>query len=222
MQAKVGTRLFKNDYLEKLSHVHPITPLLMWVPFIGWLFYRALAVDGLSVFTVVGLAAVGFLFWTLTEYVLHRYIFHMGGEHPTGWKKGLQFLIHGIHHLEPNDATRLVMPPAPAVILCVIFYTLYTLVFGAALVKPFVSGWLVGYLCYDYIHFAVHHFKPRTKLGKMLKQNHMNHHFLEHEALWGVSSPIWDYVFGTLGNNPRAAAKVREGQQKHSQQQSAH
>jgi sterol desaturase/sphingolipid hydroxylase (fatty acid hydroxylase superfamily) len=56
----------------------------------------------------------------------------------------------------------------------------------------------VGYLCYDYIHFATHHFRPRTRVGKFLKQHHMLHHFAEHGSRWGVSSPMWDYVFGTL------------------------
>ncbi|MCM2322727.1 MAG: sterol desaturase family protein, partial [Oligoflexia bacterium] len=50
----------------------------------------------------------------------------------------------------------------------------------------------------DYTHFAVHHFTPRTRYGKMLKQHHMLHHYVDPEARWGVSSPFWDYVFGTL------------------------
>jgi sterol desaturase/sphingolipid hydroxylase (fatty acid hydroxylase superfamily) len=189
-------RVFKSDFVEWFTHVHPIVPLLIWAPFSATLLWRSFAVRHLDSGTVVGLGAAGLLFWTLAEYVLHRYVFHFHAESPL--EKRFQFIIHGLHHSDPVDPTRLVMPPFAAVVLCVILYSLFRLVLGPALVEPFFALFIVGYLCYDYMHFAIHHFNPRTRIGKAIKKHHMLHHFADHHARWGVSSPLWDYVFGTV------------------------
>ena len=99
------------------------------------------------------------------------------------------------------------MPPVAAMILACVLYSIFRVFLGPTFVEPFFAFFLIGYLCYDYIHYAVHHFTPRTRVGKMLKQSHMNHHFVSHDSRWGVSSPFWDYVFGTLEEPKR----VRHG-----------
>jgi sterol desaturase/sphingolipid hydroxylase (fatty acid hydroxylase superfamily) len=189
-------RIFKSDFVEALTHVHPLTPLIFWTPVISWLVWRSFTVHQLSATLVAGLAFLGLVFWSLSEYVLHRFVFHFTANSPVQEK--LQFLIHGLHHDDPLDPSRLVMPPIPGVIIASVLYGLFRLVLGPAWVEPFFAFFLVGYLCYDYVHFSVHHFKPRTRLGKMLKQHHMMHHFVSPSSRWGVSSPLWDYVFGTL------------------------
>jgi sterol desaturase/sphingolipid hydroxylase (fatty acid hydroxylase superfamily) len=198
-------RIFENPILERFTHVHPLTPLVFWVPVMMVLLYRSMTVHEFGVPAVIGLALAGFITWTLVEYVLHRWVFHFVPEGRLQEK--LQFLIHGLHHADPVDPTRLVMPPAAAIILAVVLFSLFRLPLGAQRVEPFFAGFLVGYLCYDYIHFCVHFFQPRTRLGRMLKQNHMIHHFVSHNSRWGVSSPLWDYVFGTLTEPKR----VRHG-----------
>lgn len=201
-------RMFESDFLESLSHVHPITPLVVWAPVIGYLIWRSFPLLGAHV--SVGLvefallAAAGFITWTFTEYVLHRFVFHYQGN---SWlTKRIYFIIHGNHHDDPNDPTRLVMPPVPAIILAAILFTLFRAVLGPVRVEPFFAFFLVGYLCYDYTHYAVHHFTPRTRVGRYLKQYHMFHHFRGEESRWGVSSPLWDHVFGTAGK-PMTASK---------------
>jgi sterol desaturase/sphingolipid hydroxylase (fatty acid hydroxylase superfamily) len=166
------------------------------VPIVSFLLYRALVVHGLGVTAVAGVGLLALTIWTLSEYVLHRWVFHFEGE--TYLSRRLQFMIHGLHHDDPQDATRLVMPPVASIVLGLIFYSGFRLLMGPVWVDPFFAFFVVGYLCYDYVHYAVHHFRPRTRLGKYLKQNHMNHHFKCPESLWGVSSPIWDFVFGTM------------------------
>lgn len=195
-KAHESIRVFKNPYLERLTHVHPITPLVLWVPVTGYLIWRSLALDGLSPAGVLSTVLGGLFFWTLAEYALHRYIFHFYGN--SELTRRFQFLIHGLHHDDPVDPTRLVMPPAAAVILAVILYSGFRLVLGHSWVDPFFAGFVIGYLCYDYIHYGIHHFHPRSRLGKWVKKHHMLHHFATPEARWGVSSPLWDYVFGTL------------------------
>ncbi|MBI2712044.1 MAG: sterol desaturase family protein, partial [Bdellovibrio sp.] len=177
-------------------HVHPITPLLVWCPVIGFLIWRSYSVNHLSVVWMVPVVFVGIFSWTLAEYILHRFVFHIEGKTPLTQR--LHFLIHGLHHADPVDPTRLVMPPTASLFLGLVLYSLFRLPLGDTWVQPFFAGFLVGYLCYDYIHYAVHHFNPKTPLGRFLKQSHMQHHYVDPESHWGVSSPLWDYVFGTV------------------------
>jgi sterol desaturase/sphingolipid hydroxylase (fatty acid hydroxylase superfamily) len=198
-------RIFENPILERFTHVHPLTPLVFWGPVMVALLYRAMAVHEFGVGAVVALFAAGLFVWTLVEYLLHRFVFHFL---PEGrFQERIQFLIHGLHHADPVDPTRLVMPPAASIILAVILFSTFRALLGAAPVEPFFAGFLLGYLCYDYIHFCVHFYQPRTRVGRALKQNHMIHHFVSHNSRWGVSSPLWDYVFGTLSEPKR----VRHG-----------
>ena len=188
--------MFENELLEKFSRIHPATPFVVYVPMLAVLAYRTYA-RGVSATTGLGLAVGGLVFWTLMEYVLHRYIFHWTND--TAWGRRIHFLLHGVHHDFPSDADRLVMPLLTSVPLAFIFYGLYYLGFGGArLAEPFFAGFALGYLCYDGTHYAVHHFKQKTRLGKFVKRHHMLHHHADHDGGFGVSSPIWDYVFGTM------------------------
>lgn len=198
-------RVFKSPYLEKLTHVHPLTPLFLWAPVILWLLWRSFAVYELNPYTVGALGMSGFLVWTLLEYVLHRFIFHYQSDTQIGQR--LHFLIHGLHHDDPLDPTRLVMPPVVSVVLSLPFFAGFKMMFGEVYVEPFFAFFLIGYLCYDYIHFYVHHFIPTTKIGKYLKHSHMIHHYVDSDARWGVSSPLWDYIFGTVGTVEQSKEK---------------
>lgn len=189
-------RIFKSDFLERFTHVHPAVPLVMWTPVIGALLYRSFAVHEISIASFVLASVLGLLLWTLVEYVLHRFAFHAKPEGAYG--KRVVYIMHGLHHDDPNDPTRLVMPPLPALIYAVLLFVVFRALMGPVFVEPFFAFFLVGYLAYDYIHYYVHHFTPKTKVGKWLKQNHMLHHFAEHGARWGVSSPLWDAILGTL------------------------
>ena len=189
-------RVFKKDWMEKCTHVHPITPLVVWVPIISLLLWHSLMVLQLPIRVSVGLGIIALTVWSLMEYVLHRFVFHFDND----WAlvKRLHFIIHGLHHDDPQDATRLVMPPVASLAIGSILFLAFRALLGGAWVEPFFAFFLVGYLCYDYIHYSVNHFTQRTRLGKMLKQSHMTHHYVKPDTRWGVSSPLWDYVFGTL------------------------
>ena len=105
-------------------------------------------------------------------------------------------MIHGVHHDYPNDATRLVMPPILSIPLAVIFYLMFRLLFGAS--APAISaGFAFGYVCYDTIHYATHHFAMKQGVWRWLKHYHLRHHYRDDAAGFGVSTPLWDYVFGT-------------------------
>jgi sterol desaturase/sphingolipid hydroxylase (fatty acid hydroxylase superfamily) len=108
------------------------------------------------------------------------------------------WLFHGVHHDDPGDPTRLVMPPVVSIVLGTVFYWGFVLILGPTFARPFFAAFIAGYLGYDYIHFATHHFRPRTQWGKTVKENHMKHHFLKKGGKWGVSSSLWDHVFHTF------------------------
>ena len=200
--AEPSVRLFQNDLLEALTHVHPIVPLLFWGPLAAFLLWRSVAVQELP---ASGLAAIGVLAlaaWTLTEYCLHRFVFHYPAQSRVG--KYLVFMFHGVHHATPRDKTRLVMPPAGGVIVMAALYQIFRLAVPAPWIEPFCAFFIIGYLAYDYIHYATHHFAMQAPLLHFLKVYHLQHHYGARGLRYGVSTPLWDRVFGTYPANARA------------------
>src|SRR5262245_16752328 len=193
-------RLFEHEWLERLSRVHPVTPLLLWAPLIVWLLWRTAAVHRMGTGALVALAAAGFAVWTLTEYLIHRFLFHHRARSVAAQR--LVFIVHGVHHAAPDDPMRLVMPPAPAIVASGVLFGMFRVLLGSPDVEPFFAFFLLGYLAYDYVHFAVHRARPRTRIGRLLRRWHMQHHFVTPDARWGVSSPVWDHVFRTAGDRP--------------------
>src|SRR5882762_11938577 len=119
--------MFESKFMEFFSHVHPATPVILYVPVIVYFLYRAFAQGNMSILVIVGLFLLGVLMWTLLEYVVHRYVFHY--EPKTRAGKMLHFIIHGVHHDYPNDASRLVLPPVISLPLAILFYLLFALSF---------------------------------------------------------------------------------------------
>lgn len=195
-------RLFNSNFLEFFTHISPVAVLAIWLPIIGFFLYMAiksLPRGGSWLHIPLGFLA-GLAVWTLAEYLLHRFVFHFRACSPL--QERVTFLFHGIHHLQPNDKTRLVMPPVVSIPLAVIFYGLFYLVIGLLLnapqwVNPLVAGFALGYLAYDMIHYATHHFPMRWSFLKILKRHHMAHHYKSPDMRFGVSSTVWDHVFRT-------------------------
>ena len=186
--------MFESKFMEFFSHVHPATPVILYVPVIVYFLYRAFAQGNVSILVIVGLFLLGVLMWTLLEYVVHRYVFHY--EPKTRAGKMLHFIIHGVHHDYPNDARRLVMPPSVSVPLAFLFYGMFLLIFGRFSSSVF-AGLVFGYVCYDMLHYATHHFPMKRGLWLWLKQYHLRHHYKDDDVGFGISSPLWDFVFGT-------------------------
>jgi sterol desaturase/sphingolipid hydroxylase (fatty acid hydroxylase superfamily) len=195
--------MFENDFLERFSRIHPSTPFIVWIPVAAFFFGRSILRHDLAIPSAVGMFLLGILAWSIAEYVLHRWVFHWTND--TAWGKRVHFLLHGVHHDFPNDKDRLVMPLPTSVPLALIFYALFTLTLGRTIGEPFFAGFAIGYLFYDGTHYYVHHFVPTTRWGKFLRRHHMTHHFADHDGGFGVSSPLWDYVFRTLPAKKKSA-----------------
>jgi len=202
---KEPIRLFKSDFLEFFTHITPLAVVIIWLPVAVYFMVAAILQRPLSIsatYIPAGFLA-GLFLWTFSEYMLHRFLFHY--EPKTERQRQIFFLFHGVHHAQPQVKTRLVMPPVVSVPLALVFYGLFSLIFAIVLnaplwVNPLMSGFIVGYLTYDLTHYATHHMPMRSGFLKYLKRYHLKHHYKTPDQRFGVSSPLWDFVFGT---NPR-------------------
>lgn len=184
-----GTKtLFSNPVLEALS----ITLWLTLSVFLGW---YAFTHTDFSAGAITALFGAGLFVFTLFEYVLHRYLYHL--EPTTPRRAKIQYTFHGVHHEFPKDKTRLAMPPALAVFVAAAFWGLFFLLMGEA-AWAFFPGFLVGYSGYLAVHFIIHAYGPPKNGLRQLWVNHSVHHYRSDDHNYGVSSPLWDYVFGTF------------------------
>lgn len=195
-------RLFRSDFLEFFTHIHPAVVLLLFVPVVVFFLVRAIrdfGPTGSLLPVAIGYLG-GLLLWSLAEYLLHRYVFHF--EPKAEWLQRVWYLIHGVHHEQPQCKTRLVMPPILSIPLALLHYGLFVLVVGVLLhaprwVAPLFAGFITGYLIYDMVHYATHHLGMKWGFLKFLKRYHLLHHYKTPDDRYGISSPIWDVVFGT-------------------------
>ena len=197
---KASPPMFESRLLDRFTRVHWSVPVLIYAPAIAFLLVLGLMRDG--IWDAAGLLLGGYAVWTLTEYWLHRVVFHFEPDGGIGAR--LHWMIHGVHHDHPNDPMRLVMPPSASIPLALAFLGLFWLLLGPLHAPAFAAGFLLGYLVYDMTHYYVHHHKPRTAVGRKLRELHMRHHFQDHDSGYGVSAPYWDVVFGTPPQRRRA------------------
>ena len=150
----------------------------------------------LSVLNIAILGTLGFVTWTFLEYVIHRFAYHTE-TNSEGFLK-FQHSGHGIHHQHPKDPERLAMPPVPGVILASMFFALFSLALGAKALA-FFPGFMLGYLCYITMHFYQHRIKsPKYKPWQRLWTHHKAHHYSNPYKAFGVSTRLWDWLFGTM------------------------
>ena len=212
-------RMFGSDLLERLSHVHPAVPHLLYLPVITVMLVLA-ARAGQGVDRIAVLVLGGAVVWSLLEYVIHRFVFHppQWVEDETravtaslapgqavipalpSWRHKFYFLVHGVHHDYPNDSGRLVMPPSVSIPLAVTFFFLFQWALGPLMPAAF-AGLVGGYLAYDTTHYLPHHRPGQTALGRYQKKRHFRHHYYDSTRNFGVSSPLWDAIWGTMGRN---------------------
>jgi sterol desaturase/sphingolipid hydroxylase (fatty acid hydroxylase superfamily) len=201
---KASPPMFESRTLDALSRVHPSVPLLIFIPAIALLL--AWSLSETTVLATIGLVAGGYGLWTLFEYWLHRLVFHFEPERGIGAR--MHWIIHGVHHDHPNDPMRLVMPPAVSIPLGALVFGLLYLLFGQAIAPGLGAGFFAGYLIYDMTHYYLHHFRPHGRLGRMLRERHMRHHFQDDTKGFGISAPYWDEVFGTSPQPRRSSQRA--------------
>ena len=145
----------------------------------------------------------GVLVWTLLEYVLHRFVFHI--QIPVRNPKLREIInaSHLGHHASPRDPKRLLVHPLYGLVVSALLFGL----FYAFSLSLFSAGGLTigvwaGFLYYEAVHYRVHFSLSGGGLVARQRRAHFYHHFTNNRQCFGVTSPLWDYVFGTY-DSPR-------------------
>lgn len=191
---KGSAPLFGN-FLEPLSLTPWWVVPIVWLPPNMYIFYVGFVNQNKLV--ALSFWALGLFTWTLIEYCMHRFLFHLDGylpENPLALT--LHFLLHGVHHYLPMDGYRLVMPPTLFVLLAYPFYKLVFSLLPFYMACSGFAGGTLGYILYDVTHYVIHH----TKLPQFLqdvKTYHLEHHYKNYEMGFGVTSRFWDVIFDT-------------------------
>ncbi|MEO7120576.1 MAG: sterol desaturase family protein [Ginsengibacter sp.] len=191
---KGEAKIFKNSTLESFTKTHPLVIWGMYFPVLIYFPYYASEEYGFHSYKIALIFFSGILFWTFFEYIIHRFVFHLVAENPR--TKRIAYLMHGNHHEFPRDRHRLFMPALPSLVIsAIVFLIIYLLMQENTF--AFFPGFMLGYLLYASMHYAIHAWSPPFKWMKPIWRNHHLHHYKNDEKGFGVSSHIWDKIFKT-------------------------
>lgn len=197
--------LFNNKFLEFLTKSHPAIIDTMYA-IISFFLMRYYYLHHDANFGAIALQfIIGFFSWTLAEYLMHRFLYHKPSD--ATYDKGIQYLFHGIHHYFPDDRDRTVLPPVPSLFIAGILFGFFYLIMGKYAFN-FGSGFMMGYCAYMTLHYSVHRYKAPKGWASWFWDFHNIHHYQQHDRAFGVSSPIWDIVFGTMPEKSRRTVEI--------------
>ncbi|MEQ9403290.1 MAG: sterol desaturase family protein [Cyclobacteriaceae bacterium] len=181
--------------MERLTRTHIAVPLVIFSLISTGLMVYGFDKGFLTISNAVILFILGFTGFTLVEYLMHRFLFHLTPTTPK--REKFAYTVHGVHHDYPKDKDRLAMPIPLSLTLSTGFFFLFKLIMGN-LVYAFLPGFLIGYSAYLWVHFMVHAFQPPKNFWKVLWIHHGIHHYKDPGNAFGVSSPLWDMIFRTM------------------------
>ncbi|MFN2493338.1 MAG: sterol desaturase family protein [Pyrinomonadaceae bacterium] len=177
-----------------------------WKKFTSFYFYTLLSVglgvaatmtETRSLIAILLLCFTGLVIWGLFEYGLHRFVFHFDG--PGDQRRNFVYALHRFHHEHPKNtddlfvSLRLSLP----IVLCYCALAWAITRSWQVMVYLFI-GLMAGYFSYEFLHYQAHHRTPRLRLFRYLKVYHLLHHHKTSELRFGVTSPLFDFVFGTF------------------------
>lgn len=192
---KKTIRLFSSPWLERLTRTHSFVPVFLFIIYAGGLMVASIRFAEIAVATAIGLFLVGLVVFTWTEYQIHRRVFHLKPSTPKRAK--LQYTIHGVHHELPEDKSRLAMPPVLSLAIASGLVLLFKWILGS-FSFAFLAGFFTGYAAYLFVHYLVHAYRPPKNRFKILWRHHFIHHYKDDTCAFGVSSPLWDYIYRTM------------------------
>jgi sterol desaturase/sphingolipid hydroxylase (fatty acid hydroxylase superfamily) len=143
--------------------------------------------NGYSILGMIAVLIIGMGSWTLYEYLMHRFLFHM---HPWFMEQ------HDDHHKKPKAFIG--NKPWMTAVATLIIWGVFFLLFGENFSSAYTSGILLGYLIYSGIHVNLHHGDHRTYHRPLARL--FRHHAAHHrggKTNFGVSVDWWDRIFGT-------------------------
>jgi sterol desaturase/sphingolipid hydroxylase (fatty acid hydroxylase superfamily) len=190
-----SAHMFSNPILERMSRTHISIPITMFLVMACISYYVGFTQTEISIVSGLLISLGGLVFFTFVEYMMHKYFFHM--DYNTPIKDKIQYSVHGVHHDYPKDQDRLAMPPPVSAAYSVILYLIFKLTMGD-FAYYFLPGFLIGYAGYLSVHFIVHAYQPPKNFLKALWINHAIHHYKNPDSAFGVTTPLWDYILGTM------------------------
>lgn len=197
-------KLFKSPILEVLTKTKLwIVITIYTIVSTFWISLFLIYYNGTVLATIVSFV-LGFFSWTFSEYAMHRWVYHKISD--SSYDSGLHYVFHGIHHEYPSDEDRIILPPVPGLIIIHGFLLIFYLMLGTVALS-FCAGFLMGYLAYTTIHWMVHS-KPTPEKHNFWWNHHNIHHYQQHDRAFGVSTPIWDYIFRTMPEKGRKTITI--------------
>ena len=201
---EISGKLYKSAFMERITRTPIWVPQLMWLAIGAIFFWISFTQTEMTFIEIIALGFAGFLFWTFAEYMIHRFLYHT--ESNSDILYDIQYKGHGFHHLYPKDPERLAMPPIPGLVLSSLFLGLFYVIMGTKALA-FFPGFMLGYDCYFTMHYFQHVVKsPRYRPWKKLWMHHKAHHYSNPYAAFGVSTRLWDFIFGTMPNKKKKLA----------------
>lgn len=192
-------RLFQNAFLERLTVISAIGFMALWAVLLPLI--ALVGMNSAPTLWALPLAVLGVVLWTVTEYALHRFVFHFEPRSAL-LKQGI-FVIHGNHHADSNDPLRNLMPPIVSLPVCGAIWALSIWIFGPS-GTWFLLGFMLGYVTYDLVHYACHQLPMKGRIARVLKTHHMRHHHLRARGNYAITGMIWDRIFATRISAVRA------------------
>jgi len=217
-QNKGSAQLFKNPVLEKLTHTHILAPIIVFALVATGLIYYGITEKGFNAWQMALLFLAGMFVFSLVEYLMHRYVYHIPITNE--FRRKLSYTMHGNHHDYPKDKKRLAMPPLLGLILATVLY-LFFWIFLRSYTYGFLAGFVIGYASYIGIHYIIHAYRIPNNFFRVLWNHHSIHHYREDDRAFGVSSPFWDHVFGTMPRKGEELIAYRKAQREQKKKEKA-
>lgn len=139
----------------------------------------------------VAAALAGAASWTATEYGLHRFAMH----ETRG--RGLPSVEHLKHHADVTYFSPTSKKIASAAATTAVAYPVTVAVTSRRWATAFTGGLIAAYFGYEVAHRRTHTHPPRSRYGRWSRRNHLHHHFGAPMRNFGVTTPVWDRVWGT-------------------------
>lgn len=191
----------KKKYLNWVLNTSPLSSYcICFLILLACIFFE-FRLNAHSFPVILSLMFAGWLVWGFTEYMTHRFIFHLNSRNK--YLVFARYIMHGVHHHEP--ARTLFVPALLRIsVLTLVFVTLWWLL--GEYVFLFFTGLEIGVIQYITIHYALHHQKY-SRYFPRLARYHYIHHFLEPDSVFGTSTLVWDRIFGTLPSKSYAESE---------------
>jgi sterol desaturase/sphingolipid hydroxylase (fatty acid hydroxylase superfamily) len=157
----------------------------------------AIRSNGPSKSAIFVLLLFGFVSWELLEYVLHRFVFHFDAALVFG--RNFVYSAHLTHHQNPKATEYLFANLRISLPIATAYWLVAWALLGTWRAASYLFiGLLAGYFCYESLHFLAHHGRSRLPLFRYLKKYHLLHHYRTPDLRFGVTSPVFDLLFGTF------------------------